>query len=117
MKWRSWVACGMLVLILCVGLLIQYKIELLCNDLCQLIQRDEEWESFTEAHTLWKDHITALSVLIRHDRIDNITESFARAEAFLQDDTIDEYRAEIAQLISKLVWLREYDRPSFRSVF
>ena len=117
LKWRFWVACGMLVLILCAGLLTQRRIETLCGELCRLLQQDTVEVSFPRAYAQWKEHVTVLSVLIHHDRIDTITESFARAEAFLKDGTGDEYRAEAAQLISKLTWLKEYDRPSFRSIF
>lgn len=117
MKWRLWAACGMLVLILCTGTLVQYRVGELCDDLRRLLEEPAAEEPFARAKTLWDSHVTVLSVLIHHDRIDNITESFARAEAFMNAETEDEYRAETAQLRSKLTWLRDYDKPGFRSIF
>ncbi len=117
LKLRVALAFGLLALVLCVGSVTQYRMEGLCNELCDLLRDESAGESFSKAKERWSDHITLLSVMIRHDRIDNITEAFARAEAFLQADTEDEFRAEKAQIVSKLIWLREYDRPSFRSIF
>lgn len=106
----------MLALILCMGVYTQYRIELLCDDLHMLLAAETD-ESFWRAKHLWDRNVTVLSVFIRHDRIDNITESFARAGAFLSVGTTDEHQAEVAQLITELTWLQEYDRPNLRSIF
>ena len=80
--------------------------------------RDLPWEEGLPcAKQKWESHVVVLSVLIRHDRVDQVTESFARAEEFLKKGTEDECGAEIAQILTKLTWLREYDKPGFRSIF
>lgn len=117
MKMRVVLAFGLLALVLIAGYAAQYRMELFCDELRLLLKDTVSSESFLQAKKKWNNHVTALSVMIRHDRVDNITEAFSRAEAFLAAGTNDEFRAEVAQIISKLTWLREYDRPSVRSVF
>ena len=117
MRWRVWTACGLLLLAVCAGTVTQLWMQELCDSLCSTLW-DEPWEQgVPKARQLWERHIVLLSVLIRHDRVDQVSEGFARAEAFLQMGTEDECRAEITGLIAKLTRLREYDKPGFRSIF
>ena len=117
MKWRVWTACGLLLLAVCVGTVVQFWVESLCDELCDVLREAPQAQDLLWAKQQWEKHIVLLSVLIRHDRVDQVSEAFARAEAFLQMETEDECRAEIAGIISKLTWLREYDKPGFRSIF
>lgn len=116
-KWRVWMACGLLLLAVCIGTITQIWIEDLCDELCYILREEPQSQGLPQAKQQWEKHIIVLSVLIRHDRVDQVSEAFARAEAFLQMGTEDECRAETAEVISKLTWLREYDRPGFRSIF
>lgn len=110
-------ACGLLLAILIAGSLTQWYMETLCRDLQQQLQENTSQQDFLSAKQRWEEHVAVLSMLIRHDRIDNITEAFARADSFRKKGTEDEYRAEVAQIISKLTWLSQYDRPNLRSIF
>lgn len=117
MKWRVWLAIGLLVFATSTGVLIQRRIENLCTELCASLQDRHIEEEFQKAKQMWEEKATMLSIWIRHDRVDYITESFAKAEAFLKSDTEDEFRAELAQLMSKIKLLKQYDHPDLRSIF
>ena len=117
MKWRVWVACGLLLAVVALGITTQYWIESLCDDLCRLLQTLPRENTLPEAKERWEDRVLVLSMLIRHDRVDQVTEAFVRSEQFLQMGTEDECAAEIAEIMSRLKWLREYDKPNFRSIF
>ena len=117
MKWRVWLAIGLLILATSAGLLIQYHIESFCVELCESLREDRVDVCFQKAKKQWEEKATMLSVWIRHDRVDYITESFSRAEAFLESNTEDEFHAELAQIVSKIYLLKQYDRPDLRSIF
>ncbi|MBR4971587.1 MAG: DUF4363 family protein [Oscillospiraceae bacterium] len=116
-KWRVWVACGLLLAVVVAGIATQYWIESLCDDLCRLLQTLPREQTLPEAKERWEHQVLVLSMLIRHDRVDQVTEAFARAEQFLRMGTEDECEAEIAEILSRLKWLRQYDKPNFRSIF
>lgn len=120
MKARFLIACLLLALVLSGGVLAQWQVQSTCDEITQLIEDsygEEEVTRFEQARELWQKREAFLSALVRHDRIDAVSESFSRAGAFLSEQTEDEYQAEIAQLIGRLKLIREYDQVTFRSVF
>ena len=85
--------------------------------LAQLTETGEDdGRALTRAYDIWADFHTYLCTFIGHDQIDQVTNSFQRAMAFLSYGTYDEYLAELLQLKALVQMVQTFDRPSLRSI-
>ena len=95
------------------GLLARRETVRLCGEMGALLLEDE----LEEAVTVWNEGQLFFSFVVSHDRVDNLSQTLARAAAFRRAGTMDEYRAEVQDALLQLILLREYDRPGLRSIF
>lgn len=120
MKSRFLISCLLLLLVLAGGAFAQMQVQRVCDEMTELLKAsagEEEATKFEAARVLWEKNQGFLSALVKHERVDAVSESFSRAGAFLSEATEDEYRAEVSQLIGRLWLIREYDQLTFRSIF
>lgn len=117
MRWRLLIAIALLVAVIAGGLATLRKTERVCDTLSDTLRKAyADGAGFEDAYALWQRSVTFFSALISHDRVDELGRSFAQAKAFLSDKTMDEYRAALLSILQQLSMLKEYDRPTIRSL-
>ena len=118
MQWRVWGATGLLLAIGIGGVLALRRTERLCDALSAGLDASySDGEAFQQAYDLWKHNTSYFSALVSHDHVDAISDSFSMADGFLAEGTMDEYHAELGNLLQQLSLLREYDLLTVRSLF
>ncbi len=122
---RLAVAIGCIIVIAAGGILNLLFTSSLCNDMLSQIEisrRQVERTGTDDAHALaqaadlWNRRSVYLSAFIGHDRIDDVTTSYRRALAFARQESFDEYLAELLELEALVRVVRDFDRPTFRSI-
>ena len=122
---RIAVAAGCVVAILIGGFLSLNYVISLCDEMLDTIDQSleqvartgsDDADALTQAYDVWARHHTYLCAFIDHEQIDQVTNSFQRAMAFASYETYDEYLAELLQLKALLEMLKNFDRPSLRSI-
>ncbi|MEA5040375.1 MAG: DUF4363 family protein [Clostridiaceae bacterium] len=117
MRWRVWVAMALLAAILVGGIITLRLTDRLCSHLAASLDAAySDGYGFEEAYAFWRKYTSFFSALVNHDRVDEISQGFARAQAFLAAGTADEYRAEVESLLLQLSLIMEYDHPTVRSL-
>ena len=122
---RIIVAIFCILLILGGGLFNLYYVDNICGDMLGSLDTTlsaleksgrDDGQALEAAFGIWEDNHPYLCTFIAHDQIDQVTNAFERAEAFLQFETYDEYYAEVLQLRALIHMVRTFDRPSIRSI-
>ena len=112
MRWRIWVAVLLLAAVLTGGLVTRRRTEELCREMGSLLVSGE----FERSYALWQECTPFFSALVTHDRVDAVSQSYARADAFFRAGTGDEYRSEMQNTLLQLSLLMDYDRLTVRSI-
>ena len=125
MRWRVATAFFLISLIIFVGMVSSRQVTRLCDEvlyhLTTIRQSVERYgvdrsDALPQAQELWQQHLPFICSIIIHDRVDDISRDFAHAAAFLEMESYDEYLASVNELILNFHILKEYDRPSIRSI-
>lgn len=125
MRWRVATAFFLILLIIGAGILLSQRVTQLCDQVLQHLitirqsvetRGTDDSDALQQAQLLWEQHLPFISSIIIHDRVDDISNDFAHARAFLEMESYDEYLASIHELILSMNLLKEYDRPSIRSI-
>ena len=119
-KGKTILAWVILLAIPITGFFLQRHIDTVCTDISVLLhQAGQEISPRTleQAMELWKNHQLVLTTMVPHEEVDAVTQSFQRALAFLYADNTEEFHATIAETLADLEVVRNFDRPSIRTIF
>ena len=125
MRWRVATAFFLISLIICIGIVSSLQTRQLCDDILHhltAIRQSIELhgidrsDALPQAQQLWQESLPFVCSIMIHDRVDDISRGFTHAAAFLELGTYDEYLASVNELILNFHILKEYDRPSIRSI-
>jgi len=125
MRWRVATAFFLISLIICVGIISSLQVTRLCDDVLHHLTSirhsvelygSDRSDALPQVQALWQRYLPFVCSVMIHDRVDDISRDFAHAAAFLKMESYDEYLASINELILNFHILKEYDRPSIRSV-
>ncbi len=125
MRWHTITACLLLAAILLGGVLFSHHVSARCDQMSDLLSRSRDVVIQTghdtdarlkEAEALWQNELPLLSALLIHDRIDQISQTFAEARGFLEAENFDEYLAVLGDLLFSLRMVGDYDALSLRNL-
>lgn len=120
MSLRLGVSIILLLAIIVSGILTTTYIESFCKEIIERTKNASEERDINKLASIknkWIEKTIFLSAIIPHDHVDSITESIDKAITFLKYGTEDEFSAEITKFVNALTVLRDYDKPSLRSIF
>lgn len=124
--WRIAVAICCILLIIGGGLYALYWTNSVCDQVMVGLKQaadslertgKDDGAGMEQAYRIWQRNIPIFSTFVIHDQVDAVSGAFQRARAFLEFETYDEYNAEIMQLIQLIDFVRDFDRPTLRSIF
>lgn len=102
------------------GTCLQMCIDRLCSDMTDLLTLARETTAplpLEQAIDLWADHQLLLTSLVTHEETDAVTQSLHKALAFLYADNTEEFYASVDEGLVDLTVVRNFDRPSIRTIF
>ena len=123
MQWRVMIAVLLIICIVLAGVMLNQKTERICREVCLLLRASlnsegaERTPLLMEAEAIWERERTYFSLVLNHDKTDRASACLKQAEAFDRENTEDEYRAAIAELIFYVELIQDYDLPTLRSIF
>ena len=123
MQWRVMISALLIAAIILAGVQLNQKTERVCRETCMLLRaslaaaEEERTALLSEAKTVWERERTYFSLVLNHDKTDRASACFRQAEAFDRENTEDEYRAAVAELIFYVELIQDYDLPTLRSIF
>ncbi|MCI2056076.1 MAG: DUF4363 family protein [Oscillibacter sp.] len=84
------------------------------------LAEDERWDeagqTLSKGYRDWSSHQTYLHIVVKHEEVDGAQTMYLRANAFLQEQELSEFRAELADLRSQLQLLAEMERISIKNI-
>lgn len=125
MQWRVILAAVILALLLTGGLLSLTQTETVCREVSQPLkalseqlrsQQRTDTALLEQAVERWERALPYLSSVISHERLDEISGAMFRAQGFLAAGDGGEALAELQDALWQLALLRQYDRPTVRSL-
>lgn len=122
-----WIAAAILAVILVGGLINNYALHGLTQDLNQTLKQAEEMSrtgdiegaiaKTEEAQKIWNKSTGYLYIVLRHAETDNVEILFKQTLEYLKEkDSIGEYLASSAALIAQIGLLHEMEALSLKNV-
>ena len=119
MSFRLKLSIIALSLVIILGTISLVYINRACNNILDIINNAERNPSINEMLKLKKEWNTLsfyLSITIPHNHIDEVCEALDRSIMFLKYGTEDEFAAELSNILAGVKIIKNYDKPSLRTV-
>ena len=121
-----WIACGMFVLCLAVGLCSVFYVRASgeqTNELLTASVRQAEREEYSaaavsleQAREIWEGRETWLGIFLHHEEVDEVVALFAQLEQFVRLEDQDDYLAGCQELIARIEHVRRMELPTIENV-
>ena len=120
------IACLVFALCLAVGLFSLFYVRASGEETVTLLERsirqaeEEQYtaaaESLRQAKQLWEGRETVLGIFLPHEEVAEIMALFARLEAFIKLEDLDDYLAACGELTARLEHVRRMELPTVENV-
>ncbi|MEA4921143.1 MAG: DUF4363 family protein [Clostridiaceae bacterium] len=125
MKGKVIIACIIIICIPLVGVLAQLRVHNLCDETKELVKQAIEdcnnnapdQTTISSAIELWEKHESFLTSLITHEEVDTVNLSLCSAKALIETGDIEGYYEALNQAIVNIRVVRNFDKPTIRSIF
>ncbi len=124
---RFYIAIALIAIVIIGGIFVNIKINNVCSQCIEAVSLVEQsiargdsvaaLSTLLSAQNFWAQSLPFTASVITHDYLDNVSEAFAKACAFLQEYNTEELRGELTELCFHLERVRCYDRLTVRSIF
>ncbi len=118
MRWRVWVATGLLLVIVGGGLAARQVVAEHCRGVEQLarLAREGQAEPLTRAIALWEEWLPLLSSLLNHEQLEQVGACLSRAQGCLEAGDKAGCREQLDAALYLLDDIREYDRVNWKNL-